>query len=145
LEQAVGGSIKSPLQLFGNGSVGSQSLVGQAWLRTLQREGLALRQWPFEVPGRVTVVEQFFSMPDWFPERERGVVLDERQVKAVVRGVRRRMNAGEDLCATAQFGALNEAERRAVRREEGWLAGFTATRGKVRQNEGGRHGDTRGH
>ncbi|MEM9065706.1 MAG: hypothetical protein AAGB51_09490 [Planctomycetota bacterium] len=60
---------KSPWQLTGAGSVGSQSLVGLPVVhRLLMHEGLRQRAslWPFEEPSDITISEIY---PSLFPER----------------------------------------------------------------------------
>jgi molybdopterin molybdotransferase len=119
LERACGGRIKSPLQLYGNGSVGSQSMLAQAMLERLRRCGVPLGLWPYDGAGRkVVVAEEFFArrLFDW----PHGIVRDERQVRGCVAVLSRLLRAGAD--PLVGLGALSDRERSAVMTEEGWLA-----------------------
>jgi len=135
IEHEVGGAIKSPFQLTGIGSVGSQSLLGQLFVERLRQRG-RLRQWPFEsATGQVVVGEYFFSLAPW--QKESGATKDERQVRAVVRWLRRRHAAGDPLVTSSLLELLTPTARAIVQREEGWLVGVRANHAETRRNHGG--------
>ena len=134
IEATVGGVIKSPLQLTGIGAVGGQSLLAQLWVDRLRTAGVDLAVWPFDPPdARVVVGEYFFSLADW--RGERGTTPDERQVRAVVRFLRRELAAGRSPVEDALLDDLTSAQRRVVRGEEGWLVA-TSARGNLRSRVG---------
>jgi len=131
IEDHVGGVIKSPTQLSGAGSVGSQSLLAQVLVHRLRQRGVALSVWPFDPPdARVVVGEYFFSLAPW--RTEKGVTIDERQVRAVVRFLRGELRAGRSPVAESLLASLSANEQRRVRSEEGWLVAFGARGGTVR-------------
>jgi molybdopterin molybdotransferase len=119
LERACGGTIKSPLQLYGNGSVGSQSMLAQAMFERLRRRGVPIGLWPYDgARAKVVVAEEFFArrLFDW----PRGTVRDERQVRGCVAVMRPLLESGGG--ALVALGALGSSSRAAVLAEEGWLA-----------------------
>lgn len=122
----------SSWQLAYPGSVGSQMLIGMAWierLRALGQIGDRLKVWPFETglgersleggAGDIVIAEVWPSMFDI--DRDRHDILDAAQVITVVENLAR---------ADADFSlrhwaspSVSEAERRSVLREEGWTLG----------------------
>lgn len=123
LERHVGGAIKSPMQLAGAGALGGQSIIGQVFVRRWARAVGGVTVWPFEPPrSRVVVGEYYFSLCDW--RAERGVVTDERQVRAAARFFRAELAAGRDPTRASLLAGLNPATRRLARDEEGWLLAY---------------------
>jgi len=121
LERACGGTIKSPLQLYGNGSVGSQSLLAQAMIERMRLGGVPLSVWPFErAHAKIVVVEEFFNRPEFVLRA--ASCRDESQVRSVAAAVARDLRAGIDPLAAVNLNALSPTDRRVVRTEEGWLA-----------------------
>jgi hypothetical protein len=121
LERACGGTIKSPLQLYGNGSVGSQSMLAQAMVERLRRSGVDLAVWPYDGDdARLVVAEEFFSRPV-FVQRPASC-RDESQVRAVARAFVGDLRAGNDPFSIVDLDVLRGVARREVLREEGWLA-----------------------
>lgn len=126
LERHVGGTIKSPMQLAGAGALGGQSILGQVFVRRWARRVGEVSVWPFERPTtRVVVGEYYFSLCEW--RRERGVVTDDRQVRAAARFLRAEVAAGRDPTRASLLAALAPAARQSVRDEEGWLLAYPAT------------------
>ena len=122
-------------KLYTAGSVGGQTLLGIAWLhRLLARPGLAGRAavWPFEPPGphALVVAEVYPRLNDDDPAAAHHAhpVRDAAQVltlaataAATAAGTRADRLAGPD--------GLPEADRTAVRSEEGWIFGVPAGAG----------------
>jgi hypothetical protein len=135
IERDVGGVIKSPMQLSGAGAVGGQSMMAQVFVHRLAAAGVELAVWPFETrEARVVVGESFFSLAPW--RAEAGAVSDQRQARAVARGLRGALARGADVLEGV-LATMAAPARATVRREEGWLVGWTP-RGSLR-------GDARGH
>jgi molybdopterin molybdotransferase len=126
LERACGGTIKSPLQLYGNGSVGSQSILAQVMFERLRRGGVDLALWPYEDScAQVVVAEEFFARRLFVEGR--GAVRDERQVRAVTSVFADDLRHGRDPLSTFDARALSATARRGVMRTEGWLARLPVT------------------
>jgi hypothetical protein len=126
LERSAPKSIKSPFQLFGIGSVGSQSLLAQALVERL-REDVELDVWPFESTGaRFVVAEEYFSREVFAGAR--GETADERQVRGVVAAFSATAREGPDHLDLSRFDVLEGEQRRAVLVEEGWLYGLEVPR-----------------
>jgi len=123
-----GSTAKPVWQLSGGGNVGGQALTGIARLEALRREfGEVLSVWPFETDFErrldqpVTLVEIY---PTIFTRDERMLPKDRGQVEAVAHGFAEldaKGRLGELLSAPASLG---DAERAAIMREEGWIAGM---------------------
>ncbi len=129
VERHVRGAIKSPLQLLGAGSVGSQSLVAQAMVERWRAE-VTLSVWPFEVPRTpVVIAESFFSLAPW--RSARGSVRDEQQVRAVAAWLRTQHRTHMPLTRFSLLRALPTSDREVVRREEGWLLGLSSSADNV--------------
>jgi hypothetical protein len=128
IEHHVGGVIKSPMQLSGVGAVGGQSMLAQVMFERLRQRGVPLSVWPFdEATSQVVVAEQFFSLAPW--RNERGTLTDQRQVRAVARSTSGALLNEEPLTSWDLLGALSSEQRQVVRREEGWLMGWSSETG----------------
>ena len=122
----------SSWQLAYPGSVGSQMLMGMAWverMRAIDEIGNRLKVWPFETglgkhsldggPSDIVIAEVWPSMFDI--DRDRHDVLDAAQVITVVEKLAR---ADADLSLRDWASpSLSEAEQLSVLREEGWTLG----------------------
>lgn len=136
-DRAASGA-KSVWQLYGAGSVGSQTLLGIAHLERLRRhpwlEG-RVRVWPFETgltaldrPGpdgwRVLFAEVYASMlPDHPGE---GGVKDQRQVRRLARHFARLDGEGHLAPLLAGPARPSADDRRRIETEEGWILGIGA-------------------
>jgi precorrin-8X/cobalt-precorrin-8 methylmutase len=122
----------SSWQLAYPGSVGSQMLMGMAWIEGLRASGELgerVRIWPFETgigegsldakPGEIVFAEVWPSMFDI--DRGRHEILDAAQVMTVVEHVAR-ADVDHSLRAWAN-PSLSDEERLVVLREEGWTLG----------------------
>ncbi len=122
----------SSWQLAYPGSVGSQMLMGMAWLENLRTDAELSRRikiWPFETgigessldgkPGEVVIAEVWPSMFE--VDRSRHEVLDAAQVITVVERVAR-ADADHSLRKWVN-PRLSDEERAIVLREEGWTLG----------------------
>jgi len=133
-------SAKSVWQLFGNGSVGSQSLLGIAALHGLRHHADlmdSLQVWPFET--RFAEDVRGSIMAEIYPSLIPVYVADDQVKDAVqVETVARRF---AELDAKGQFGALlsapsdlDEDSLNHILQEEGWIVGadydFAATDAK---------------
>ncbi len=126
---------KSVWQLFGAGSVGSQTLLGIAHLERLRRHPWLdgrVRVWPFETglkemerPGRddwrVVFAEVYPSMLPDDPQEDG--VKDLRQVRRLARHFARLDAEGRLGALFAGPADLAEDERRRIEAEEGWILG----------------------
>jgi hypothetical protein len=131
-ERALQGP-KSPWQLLGAGSAGSQSLVGIPWLAAL-RDDDALSScsqvWPFETgPGPFSGPEagQPFVLhaevyPSLVPPSPLETIKDAGQVRALAEHIAR-LDDEEHLAGLFDLTPLGEEEKEAVVREEGWILG----------------------
>lgn len=126
-------------KLWGNGSVGSQTLLGVPILARL-RDDDDLRDfsaiWPFETGSelpprgqepRIIFAEIYPSMVE-LPEQPDGRVKDSAQVEAIARHLARHdaANTLSDLFAAP--ATLEPALRHRVETEEGWILGVEPTR-----------------
>lgn len=133
-ERALRGP-KSVWQLYGAGSVGSQTLLGIAHLQRLRRHPWlagGARVWPFETglralerPGsddwRVLFAEVYPSMlPLGEPTNE---IKDARQVAALAKHFASLDAAGELATMFAGPAGLNAEARTRIETEEGWILG----------------------
>ena len=127
---------KSVWQLFGAGSVGSQTLLGIAHLERLRRhpwlEG-RVRVWPFDTgllaierPGvddwRILFAEVYPSMLPDHPSEDG--VKDLRQVRRLARHFARLDGEGRLTRLFAGPADLAVDERRRIETEEGWILGI---------------------
>ncbi|MEZ5404111.1 MAG: hypothetical protein R2729_30810 [Bryobacteraceae bacterium] len=122
-ERAARGT-KAVWQLFGNGCVGSQSLMGLPYVHRLREEFAGrVRVWPFETglsaPTRPDIV--FAEIyPSMIPVERRGdEVLDRAQVRSMAQHFAGLDTRGE---LAALFAPRCE-DPAAVVREEGWILG----------------------
>lgn len=124
---------KSVWQIFGNGTVGSQAIVGiprvKALLDELDGKG---RVWPFQTGWQplkdadLEGVEAVFA--EVYPalaevKPEPGEVPDRAQVRALCEHFLRLDEAGKLGAEFGPKGAPSEADVAAVEREEGWVLG----------------------
>lgn len=131
---------KSVWQLYGAGSVGSQTLLGIAHLERLRRHPWLdgrVRVWPFETglqplerPGadgwRVLLAEVYPSMLPVDTTDDGGGVKDARQVRTLARHFARLDGRGRLVEMFAGSAGLSGDERAAIEREEGWILGVDA-------------------
>lgn len=137
-------SVQPVWKLWGNGSVGSQSLLGVPILARLRDDDdLSGRSavWPFETgfelppreqEPRIIFAEIYPSMVK-LPEHLDGRVKDSAQVEAIARHL-----AGHDATDTladlfAAPASFEPAVRHRVESEEGWILGVTPTRSESRR------------
>lgn len=119
----------SAWQLFGSGAVGSQSLLGIAWMSRLvdriAASGQSVDVWPFtcglDSPSADVVLVEVWptlvDLPDVTADTSETLVRDERQVVAVVQHL-----AHIDLAASFSPQVPRGAEATVVG-EEGWVLG----------------------
>ncbi|MFN3856242.1 MAG: cobalamin biosynthesis protein CbiG [Caulobacter sp.] len=124
---------KSVWQIFGNGTVGSQAIVGIPAVAALKAElGDKARVWPFETgwsalkPSDLDGVEAVFAevypaLGDVRPET--GEIIDRAQVRALCEHFLRLDEAGKLGEAFAPPAAADEPTVALVQREEGWILG----------------------
>jgi len=121
---------RSTWQLFYNGSVGSQSLLGVPRLERLRKRaelGGEVRVWPFEtgfrVPGdeAVSIAEVYPSL--WPAAAAEGEVKDRAQVRGLAARFAALDRAGELAALFAPPLEANTAQIEAALREEGWILG----------------------
>ncbi len=121
---------KTVWQLYGNGSVGGQCLVGIPRLKALcanKRLGGRARVWPFETKdlavkaGDIVVAEVYPSLVNPVPEP--GQVKDACQVHTIANKLAADDNTGRLAGMIALTDTLSPAEEIAVRAEEGWILG----------------------
>lgn len=119
-------------KLYTAGSVGSQMILGLAWLWHLaQRPELAgrVRFWPFETdwsarlpPDAVVIAEVWPSLLGRAPANAcASPIKDARQVAHLRASVLASLRAGEDVLARP--AGLSDAQARLARRREGWILG----------------------
>ncbi len=133
--QAVGGKAgaKSVWQVFGNGTVGSQTLVGiPAVRRFLDAMGDKATLWPFQTgwreltPADVNDVEAVVAevYPALVPAHpEPGEVIDRAQVRTLCEHFAKLDEQGRLGEAFAPPRTADDALREQVEREEGWILG----------------------
>jgi hypothetical protein len=124
---------KSVWQIFGNGTVGSQALVGIPAVRSLAEEmGEKAKVWPFQtgwktlkaddVEGLEAVfVEIYPALGDVRPEA--GEIVDRAQVRALCEHFLRLDEAGKLGEAFAPGKDVTEDEIAIIEGEEGWILG----------------------
>lgn len=121
---------KTCWQLYGNGSVGGQMLVGipvKQALRNAPALSAATRVWPFETgldaphlsrPG-IILAEVYPSLFGVGPKQNR----DAWQVENTVRALAARDRGGQLAADFAGPRRLTATEKRLIEREEGWILG----------------------
>ena len=129
-------------KLYGNGSVGGQTLTGLPVVHALrndQRLKKCCRIWPFETGLKNLEARDLEEHPIVFAEiypslvkprssksREQGQVKDALQVQAIAKHMAT-LDESQDLGALfAGAPALNAGQRRIVEREEAWILGVLA-------------------
>ncbi|MHA1564661.1 MAG: cobalamin biosynthesis protein CbiG, partial [Alphaproteobacteria bacterium] len=121
---------KTVWQLYGNGSVGGQCLVGIPRLMALcadQRLAGRAHVWPFETAGLrvkagdIVVAEVYPSLVEPVPEP--GFVKDATQVRSIANFLARADDDGRLAGMIALDDILAPAEETAVRSQEGWILG----------------------
>ncbi|MBP7703950.1 MAG: cobalamin biosynthesis protein CbiG [Caulobacter sp.] len=124
---------KSVWQVFGNGTVGSQAIMGIPRVKALADEyGDKGRVWPFQTgwqalkPADLEGVEAVFAevypaLGDVRPEA--GEIVDRAQVRALCEHFLRLDEAGDLGAVFGPRGEVSEADRAAVEAEEGWILG----------------------
>jgi hypothetical protein len=129
----LGRAAKSVWQIFGNGTVGGQSIVGVPAVKRLKDElGDKLLVWPFatgwrevtpeDLDGReAVVVEVYPSLHN--AKVEPGEVPDRAQVRAAAEHFARLDEAGKLGEKFAPPPAATPEEVQQVEREEGWILG----------------------
>ena len=129
----VKGGAKSVWQVFGNGTVGSQAIVGIPRVKALADPlGDKARVWPFQTgwktltPADVEGVEAVFA--EVYPalvetKPEPGEVPDRAQVRALCEHFLKLDEAGDLGAAFGPSTAAGEEERAVVEGEEGWILG----------------------
>ena len=120
------------------GAVGSQTLIGLPILRKLRgRFGDCCRVWPFETGLKklagenlpaILLAEIYPSLVE--PRSMRRDVKDSQQVQAMALYLARLDCRGELAAVFEAPPDLKEAERRRVKREEGWILGVTTRNGR---------------
>jgi len=119
-------------QLAGNGSVGSQALLGIPRVRQLRHApklAPITAIWPFET-GLGDAAEKHIILAEAYPsllkpKRLANLPKDAGQVAAMVEFFARSDRDGTLAALLAGDAALGAAERRAVEREEAWILGVT--------------------
>ena len=127
------GTMQPIWKLFGNGSVGSQALVGIPRVLTL-RDDSALaavsRVWPFETGlCPLNNIEPLIVYGEIYPSLLRvqpsvGEVKDAAQVRQTGRQFAELDQAGRLAGLFAGGRSLNATQRQLVEREEGWTLGI---------------------
>lgn len=133
LRSVPGASPKSCWQLYGAGSVGSQSLTGIPHVHALRQAWPKARVWPFEIGEggpltaemldgvEVVIAEIYPSLVK--PAPEKGEVPDEAQVRQIARHYAD-LDEKNALGATFSTGkSLSEEQTGIVVAEEGWILG----------------------
>ena len=133
LRSLPGASPKSCWQLYGAGSVGSQSLTGIPHVHALRQAWPKARVWPFEIAEggpltaemldgvEVVIAEIYPSLVK--PAPEKGEVADEAQVRQIARHY---ADLDEKNALGAAFStgkSLSEEQIGIITREEGWILG----------------------
>jgi len=124
---------KSVWQLFGAGSVGSQTLVGIPHVKALLDErGAAARVWPFQTGWKALKEEDLEGLEVLFaeiypplvdPKAEAGEIVDKAQVRALCEHFARLDEADKLGAAFGPKDAKQEKLREVVETEEGWVLG----------------------
>lgn len=133
LRSLPGASPKSCWQLYGAGSVGSQSLTGIPHVHALRQAWPKARVWPFEIAEggpltaemldgvEIVIAEIYPSLVK--PAPEKGEVADEAQVRQIARHY---ADLDEKNALGAAFStgkSLSEEQIGIITREEGWILG----------------------
>lgn len=124
---------KSVWQIFGNGTVGSQAIVGIPAVRALHVEmaGKA-KAWPFETGWKTLKREDLEGLEALFVEiypalgdvrPEAGEIVDRAQVRALCEHFLRLDEAGKLGEAFGPPKGVDEAEVAIIESEEGWILG----------------------
>ncbi len=133
LRSIPGASPKSCWQLYGAGSVGSQSLTGIPHVHALRQAWPKARVWPFEIGEggpltaemlegvEVVIAEIYPSLVK--PAPEKGEVADEAQVRQIARHYAD-LDEKNALGAAFSTGKSHSEEQRGIiAGEEGWILG----------------------
>ena len=124
---------KTVWQIFGNGTVGSQAIVGIPAVAALAREmGDKAKAWPFQTGWKTLKPEDTAGLEAMFVEiypalgevrPEPGEILDRAQVRALCEHFLRLDEAGKLGDAFAPPPGLTPEDIAAVEQEEGWILG----------------------
>ena len=122
---------KSTWQLFYNGSVGSQALLGTPRLEQLRQEPKldgAVQVWPLETGFRVPAAEASVTLAEVYPsllevQPEEGEVRDAAQVRTLAAWFAELDVRGELRTLLGPPASLSEADRALAEGEEGWILG----------------------
>jgi hypothetical protein len=124
---------KSVWQIFGNGTVGSQSIVGIPAVAALAAElGDKGKVWPFQTGWKALKVADLEGLEAVFAEvypalgdvrPETGEIVDRAQVRALCEHFLRLDEAGKLGEAFGPAKGVDEAEIAIVETEEGWILG----------------------
>ncbi len=131
--QRLGKAAKSVWQIFGNGTVGSQAIVGIPAVKRLKDElGDKLVVWPFatgwralgpeDMEGAEAVAVEIYPAL-YSAKLEAGEVPDRAQVRAAAEHFARLDEAGKLGAQFAAPAGAAAAEVALVEREEGWILG----------------------
>lgn len=124
---------KAVWQIFGNGTVGSQTIVGIARARQLRNElGDKAKVWPFETgwqalkpedvaPLSAVIAEVYPALVDVKPEP--GEVPDRAQVRTLCEHFAKLDEAGKLGAAFGPTAAVSPETAAIVETEEGWILG----------------------
>lgn len=124
---------KTVWQVFGNGTVGSQAIVGIPRVKALTDElGDKVKVWPFQTGWKAlkeadlegleaVIAEVYPALVEVKPEP--GEVPDRAQVRALCEHFLRLDEAGKLGAEFGPKGEVSEADVAAVEREEGWILG----------------------
>ena len=124
---------KTVWQIFGNGTVGSQAILGiPAAKRLVDDLGDKAAVWPFttgwsaltaeDVKPREAVIAEIY--PSLFAAKaDAGEVIDQAQVRAAAEHFARLDEAGKLGAAFTPPKTSDDETRTAVEREEGWILG----------------------
>ncbi|MDP1632978.1 MAG: cobalamin biosynthesis protein CbiG [Caulobacter sp.] len=127
------GGAKSVWRVFGNGTVGSQAIVGIPRIKTLMETmGDKAKVWPFQTgwqpltPSDISGLEALIV--EVYPglvkvEPEPGEVLDRAQVRSLCEHFFKLDDAGDLAAMFGPKAAVSEADRAVVETEEGWILG----------------------
>jgi hypothetical protein len=128
-----GAGAKAVWQIFGNGTVGSQAIVGIPRVRQLKAElGDKAKVWPFETGWRTLTPEDVAPLSAVIAEvypplsevkPEAGEVADRAQVRALCEHFARLDEAGKLAAAFGPKTAASLETAALVEGEEGWILG----------------------
>lgn len=124
---------KTVWQIFGNGTVGSQAIVGIPAVAALAKEmGEKAKAWPFQTGWKTLKPDDTAGLEAMFVEiypalgevrPEPGEILDRAQVRALCEHFLRLDEAGKLGDAFAPPPGLTPEDIAAVEQEEGWILG----------------------